>query len=125
MLPACTDLQLLFINCFREIKNKCKYQSGSAKRTEKRRSIQIGTPNTAPIASLFEKNKNVESDAEDTPNTSSLVDESQLSTSNEGVDGGSIKKSAETSNDQLDFSIWPMNSLLTEGTSHPQLKKRF
>ena len=80
---------------------KRKYQSGSAKRTEKRRNIQIATQNTAPIASFIEKTKNVESDAEDTPSTSFLADEAQLSTSNEGVDSGSIKKSAETSNDQL------------------------
>ncbi|CAB3998108.1 zinc finger MYM-type 1-like [Paramuricea clavata] len=80
---------------------KRKYKSGSAKRAEKRRSIQIATQNTAPIASFFEKAENVESDAEDTPSTSSLADEAQLSTSNEGVDSGSMKKNAETSDDQL------------------------
>ncbi len=82
---------------------KRKYQSGSAKRTEKKRSIQITTQNTVPIASFFEKTKNVESDAEDTPSTSSLADKAQLSTSNEDVNSGSIKKSAETSNDQLEL----------------------
>ncbi|CAB3994722.1 zinc finger MYM-type 1-like [Paramuricea clavata] len=80
---------------------KRKYISGSAKRAEKRKSIQIATQNTAPIASFFEKAENVESDAEDTPSTSSVADEAQLSTSNEGVDSGSMKKNAETSNDQL------------------------
>ena len=44
---------------------KRKYKSGSAKRKEKRRNIQIATQNTAPIASFFEKPENVESDAED------------------------------------------------------------
>lgn len=80
---------------------KRKYKSGSAKRAEKIRSIQIATQNTDPIASFFEKAENVESDAEDTPSTSSLADEAQLSTSNEGVDSGSMKKNDGTSNDQL------------------------
>ena len=82
---------------------KRKYKSGSAKRKEKRRNIQIATQNTAPIASFFEKPENVESDAEQNPSTStsSLADQAQLNTSNQDVDSESSENNTETCEDQL------------------------
>ncbi|XP_028403941.1 uncharacterized protein LOC114526529 [Dendronephthya gigantea] len=74
---------------------------------ERKRNIEIAKKNTAPITSYFEKAENVESDvcgAEDNPSTTTISvaeEESQLSTSNQDVDSGSIDKNAETSNDQL------------------------
>ena len=64
---------------------KRKYKSGSEKRKDKERTIQKAKQNTAPIASFFEKAKNVESDAEGNPPapTSFVADEAQSSTSNQ------------------------------------------
>ena len=47
------------------MKRKCK--SGSEKRKDKKRTIKKAKQNTAPIASFFEKAKNVGSDAEGNP----------------------------------------------------------